>query len=189
MARHIIFTQSILVEKFKDVELKKEILNELKLNEESNNGRFFSNVGGFQTQNIKNTKILKLLVDKICKLMFEHYKINTRYIEIPNLWINKNNKGDFNDTHVHPNCHFSGVYYVNTSTKGGTLKFLNDDLKVFASLSRFIENDSDFIETYIIKPEENLLILFPSYLKHMVLPHYDEKARISVSFNINLKDG
>ena len=172
MARHIIFTQSILVEKFEDVELKKEILNELKLSEESNNGRFFSNVGGFQTQNIKNRKILELLVDKIS-----------------NLWINKNNKGDFNDTHVHPNCHFSGVYYVNTSTKGGTLKFLNDDLKVFASLSRFIENDSDFIETYIIKPEENLLILFPSYLKHMVLPHYDEKARISVSFNINLKDG
>ena len=189
MVRQVIFTQSIVGEKFKDEELKKEILSELKLSEESNNGRSFSNRGGFQTKDIENIKILKTLGDKVCKLMFDHYKINTRYIQISNLWINKNNKGDFNDTHVHPNSHFSGVYYVDASTKGGTLKFINDDTKVFASLGRFIEDDSDFFETYQIKPEEDLLILFPSYLKHMVEPHYDEKARISVSFNINLKDG
>ena len=65
--------------------------------------------------------------------LLDHYKINTRYIQISNLWINKNNKGDFNDTHVHPNSHFAGVYYVDASTKGGTLKFINDDTKVFAN--------------------------------------------------------
>mgnify|MGYP003137595103 CR=1 FL=1 len=56
-------------------------------------------------------------------------------------------------------------------------------------IQKFLQADSDFFETYQIKPEEDLLMLFPSYLKHMVEPHYDDKARISVSFNINLKDG
>jgi|TARA_R100001463_G_scaffold14101_2_gene37333 uncharacterized protein (TIGR02466 family) len=189
MARHLIFTQSIVEEKFEDLDLKKEILNELRISEESNNGRIRTNYGGFQTKDIKNVKIIKLLGEKISKLMFKHYKINTRYIEICNLWINKNNKGDFNNTHIHDHCHFSGVYYVNASTNGGSLKFLNDDTKVFASLWKYIEKDSDFYSEYFIKPEENLLILFPSYLKHMVEPHNDEKARISVSFNINLKNG
>ena len=189
MARQVIFTQSIVSGKFENLELKKEILNELKISEESNNGRFISNVGGFQTKDIANTKIINPLGKKICKLMFECYKINTKYIQISNLWINKNNKGDFNKAHVHGNCHFSGVYYITAPTNGGSLKFLNDDIKVFASLDRFIEKDSDFTSEYFIKPEENLLILFPSYVKHMVEPHNDEKARISVSFNINLKDG
>ena len=79
MVRQVIFTQSIVGEKFKNEELKKEILSELKLSEESNNGRSFSNRGGFQTKDIENIKILKTLGDKVCKLMFDHYKINTIY--------------------------------------------------------------------------------------------------------------
>jgi len=82
MARHLIFTQSIVEEKFEDLDLKKEILNELRISEESNNGRIRTNYGGFQTKDIKNVKIIKLLGEKISKLMFKHYKINTRYMII-----------------------------------------------------------------------------------------------------------
>ena len=38
-----------------------------------------------------------------------------------------------------------------------------------------------------IKPEEGLLVLFPSYLEHSVNPNNSDKKRIVISFNINLE--
>jgi uncharacterized protein (TIGR02466 family) len=34
-----------------------------------------------------------------------------------------------------------------------------------------------------IEPEENICILFPSYLKHYVEPNLNKKERVSISFN------
>ena len=37
-----------------------------------------------------------------------------------------------------------------------------------------------------IKPEEGLLVLFPSYLEHSVNPNQSNEKRIVISFNLSL---
>ncbi len=47
---------------------------------------------------------------------------------------------------------------------------------------------ADFKEEYHFKPLKHQLIIFPSHLLHMVTPHFDDRPRISVSFNISIKE-
>ena len=49
----------------------------------------------------------------------------------------------------------------------------------------FIDHEN-FYHRFEVQPKNNLFILFPSNLKHMVEPHYEEHPRISVSFNLVL---
>jgi len=189
MARHTIFTNSILVDNLDNSNLKDEILKELKIHEDLKKGRQFSNFGGFQTLDIKNKFICKTVGQKCVEMLFESYDFKIDKIIMCNLWINKNNKNDFNLPHVHPSCQFSGAYYLETPQKGGELSFMRNECSVFSELESFIPNNLDFNEKFYIKPKNNLFIVFPAYLKHMVMPHKEDKTRISVSFNIKLKNG
>ena len=36
----------------------------------------------------------------------------------------------------------------------------------------------------LFKPEPGLMILFPSYVPHAVLPHRGDRPRISIAFNV-----
>ena len=42
---------------------------------------------------------------------------------------------------------------------------------------------------YNIQPQANQFILFPSNIMHLVEPHYEDKPRISISFNIDFSNG
>ena len=44
--------------------------------------------------------------------------------------------------------------------------------------------DEDFNAEYHFRPLKNQIILFPSNLIHMVSAHFEDKPRISISFNI-----
>ena len=39
-------------------------------------------------------------------------------------------------------------------------------------------------EQWIFEPKENILLLFPSWLQHNVLPHLGKEERVSISFNL-----
>jgi len=189
MAKHTIFTQSIIVEEFINNNLKEEIIKELQINKNLNKGRVITNRGGFQSHDIVNEFILKTIGEKCVETLNKHYEIKTKNIQLCNLWINENYKDNFNIAHIHPNSHFSGVYYIDTTETGGELLFYNTDISVFSDISSYISNDNDFFHHYSIKPKNNIFILFPSYFKHMVMPHKEEKARISISFNVRLYNG
>ena len=90
---------------------------------------------------------------------------------------------------MHPGSNFSGVYYLEVTKEGGELVFVrNDTAASFNWVCDFIE-DTNFSDSFIIKPKKNLIVLFPSHLSHFVKPHDEDIGRISVSFNICLKHG
>jgi uncharacterized protein (TIGR02466 family) len=106
-----------------------------------------------------------------------------------NLWINKNYKHNFNKIHNHAMSDFSGVYYIEVSEKDGELVFYRGDkTNQMMSIQENFKGE-DFDEDFRLQPLENQLIIFPSHLQHMVFPHSEEKARISVSFNIKVLHG
>ena len=99
--------------------------------EQKDKGVTFTNVGGWQSSaiNLKEEKGFECIYDYINECMeiilFENnYKPNLGILSSHG-WVNINRKGDFNREHVHPDCHWSGVYYVKTPANCGELRFHN----------------------------------------------------------------
>ena len=102
-----------------------------------------------------------------------------------NMWANINPKGAANASHTHPNCLFSGVYYVKTPENCGLLKF--EDPRPGTTLYRPIKKNSQEEKEYwreiFYKPVAGRLIMFPAWLLHCVLPNESDDIRISISWN------
>ena len=107
-------------------------------------------------------------------------------------WANVNRRGDYNIVHTHPNCMFSGVYYVTPGNPdpevphGGLLELL--DPREAANYIQVANTVLDARHFYENKPGR--MLLWPSWVKHMVHPYVGEGERISIAFNVNVvEDG
>ncbi len=98
-------------------------------------------------------------------------------------WANVNGPGDFNRVHTHPGATWSGTYYVDTGEPddpaAGTPIHLFDPCQGRANLFLPPLVPSSFTQ----RPEPGMMILFPSYLPHMVFAHRGRCPRISIAFN------
>ena len=100
-------------------------------------------------------------------------------------WLTKTKKGQGCNLHDHKNCVFSGVYYYGDYDDDvGNITFRNP----FVDMSSYMLNSYEptlynqpFME---IKPQDKSLIIFPSYLKHMIVNHKSEITRHSLAFNL-----
>ena len=99
-------------------------------------------------------------------------------------WANVNRSGDFNKVHVHPGSTWSGTYYIDTGEPvdpagGAPLHLINScqgrDLTFLPSLRP---------TNVYVQPVPGLMVVFPSYVPHMVFPHVGSGTRISVAFNL-----
>jgi uncharacterized protein (TIGR02466 family) len=99
-------------------------------------------------------------------------------------WANINRRGDFNQVHTHPGATWSGVYYVDRGESNpdaeGTAIHLYDPRPARTNIF-FPELSASNV---LFKPEPGLMILFPSYMPHDVLPHRGDHPRISIAFNV-----
>lgn len=100
-------------------------------------------------------------------------------------WANVNGPAHFNRMHTHPGSTWSGTYYVDTGysmedSKNSTPLHLFDPCQGHANsfLPPLVPS------SFLIKPEAGLMVLFPSYVPHMVFAHQGSKPRISVAFNL-----
>jgi uncharacterized protein (TIGR02466 family) len=101
-------------------------------------------------------------------------------------WANVSRHGNYNSAHNHPNCLWSGVYYVATGTPdpesqmNGRLELLDPR----AGVNMMYIADTLLHARYLITPTPGLMILFPSWLSHLVHPFFGTGERISIAFNI-----
>jgi len=98
-------------------------------------------------------------------------------------WVNVNRSGALNRVHTHPGATWSGTYYVDTGdpeAESGTPIHLFDPCQGRANT--FLP---PLVATSVLqRPEPGLMILFPSYLPHMVFAHRGSRPRISIAFNM-----
>jgi uncharacterized protein (TIGR02466 family) len=170
MIEHI-FSCPIYVDK---INLK--LLNKVNKIIKKHKTNFVSNVGGYQSPSIKTTKDLTELFANINIKISQFYK---RPLKFQSYWINKNNKYNYNKPHNHPGCLVSGVYYVNVPEDSGDIIFHAP----YSDLVSSFMVEKDFHDLYIIKPKTNMLLLFPSWLKHSVEMSKSSKSRLSIAFN------
>jgi len=169
-------------------DLKKLINFGFKIEKEQK-GRLLSNKGGFQSTDLnKKEPCLESLIKKIelnSNLLFNNYlKIKCK-LSLDNIWININRHKDFNIQHIHPFSKLSGVFYIKTPSNSGNITFVSDfPVENFINLSNVIEYNGYNSSLWSFEPEENILYLFPSWLKHYVNSNLSKQERISISFNL-----
>lgn len=85
----------------------------------------------------------------------------------------------YQDPHVHVNGYLSGVYYVEIpeeiargNGEEGCLYFADSQAEETRALRE------------IVRPQEGLVLLFPSYLWHGTVPYHSDKERICVAFDV-----
>tara|TARA_R100000988_G_scaffold101697_1_gene75147 strand:- start:3584 stop:4147 length:564 start_codon:yes stop_codon:yes gene_type:complete len=187
MAKTKIFSDSILHSELLNPQLDKRIIELLEKYIEQGKMNTDITIGSYQTPHIACQIVLKTLLTEAASLLRDNYKFKKKTNMKIYAWINRNNKYDFNKPHIHKS-NFSGIYYVQTPKQNGNLVFMKNSLaEEFNDNDRYIK-DFSFVR-WSIQPKANQFILFPSNIMHLVEPHYEDKPRISVSFNIDFSNG
>lgn len=112
-------------------------------------------------------------------------------IAFDNMWAIINPPGSYNQSHVHPRCLWSGVYYVQVPENAGRISFTDPRLGKIMLDPRFDPDRQRKPEHWVevfFRPQAGRLIVFPSWLYHSVEANRSEVEgdageRVIVSFN------
>lgn len=103
--------------------------------------------------------------------------------EVKESWANLYNRGDFQESHYHSNCHFSAVYFMAAPPGSGSLKFESPLVPDMLPLTYFNYNELSN-QTADYSAEEGKLVIFRSRVRHGVFPNQTDEKRISLAMNL-----
>jgi len=112
---------------------------------------------------------------------------DTDYV-VTGCWANINPPGGFHPPHIHPNNLVSGVYYAQTLPGGDGISFHDPRPQsgiIRPTRGKQVQENAQDIE---IEAKPGRMLLFPSWLRHSVKPNYTDAERVSLSFNIMLRE-
>jgi uncharacterized protein (TIGR02466 family) len=101
--------------------------------------------------------------------------------EMCSAWITIMPPGENYLIHTHPNAILTGTYYISTPLNSGDIAFIDTQdvaLDPVAGTAKIIS----------IPPKEGNLVFFPAYLMHEVQTNNSSEGRISITFDLKLKD-
>lgn len=101
-------------------------------------------------------------------------------------WANVLAYGQYNKLHTHPNAFWSGVYYVNGNEKVDGHP-LSGKLELVDPRPGAHFPSADLMGLYgrvLLQPSAGQMVIFPSWLQHLVHPNFSESPRVSVAFNV-----
>ena len=127
---------------------------------------------------------LSKLVTKLGKeyIKFMQYKYDD--IVCHGMWANVYRREEDLHRHTHPNSFLSGVYYI--TDDNSDIKFYDPRTNIRSVIMP--EQTENFFNAFVIgiKPIKGMCILFPSWLKHSVIPQ-PAGFRVSIAFNLMLE--
>ena len=178
----------------KDVELDNDLFTrEVVRWSNEDKGIKRTNMNGWHSHtDMHKIPVFKPLVDELFKMQFEVF--NEEHLDkepmLGNMWANVNPPGGYNRAHLHPNCAWSGVYYVKTPKNCGGLKMKDPrtGAEMISPKLRERHNHPDTMPERLwrevhYEPVAGRCIMFPAWLIHGVEPNESNDIRISVSFN------
>ena len=136
-----------------------------------------------------NHKKYKALSDKIIEisaLVFKDKQYVYDTFQITDMWSNVLKPGEAHRPHTHSNNILSGVYYVD-SDKAAGIQFYDPRPAagvINPELKKFTKSNATAWE---LDSQTNCMILFPSWLQHLVPINKSSNKRISIAFNVMLK--
>lgn len=157
-------------------------------------GRTVSNRLGWQS-NLKwfhedRNKLFYDYLHKMCeKLFYESFDHSGELsFTITDCWININPTGAYNNSHTHPGCDYTGVFYVNLPKDESPIVFdshlSHSSGTTFSMYSEIYKNQYCLHSEVEFQPREGALLIFPSSLRHFVDENRSEDDRVSIALNI-----
>ena len=178
----------------KDIQLDNETLSNNIVNwSQQDPGVKKTNMNGWHSKPEMHLKSeYQQLVQELYKMQEEIYQEEwlDRQPKLGNMWANINYPGGYNRPHVHPNCLFSGVYYVKANKNSGVF-VANDPRPGMQTMmpSRKPGRPPKHLWREVhLEPIPGRIIMFPAWLWHCVAPNQSNDIRISISFNF-IQDG
>lgn len=111
-------------------------------------------------------------------------------LELTKSWFSINRKNSYHGIHQHCPDIWSGVYYIQAEHNDATISFMNTNI-MFTNwpFRARRENLNDYNSSEkICKVSSGMCIFFPSYLWHHVAQQCEDQERITIAFNLNLKN-
>lgn len=139
-------------------------------------GSKISNQGGYQTlPNLHMLPDFKSLTDSIRSFITDKVK---KQVVIDEMWGNINKTYSFNLVHTHCSnkdtlSFFSGVYYLKCNEDTGNIYF---------------HFPQAFYGCTQIRPKQNMMVIFPSYMLHSVGVNQSDQDRVSIAFNFYITE-
>ena len=135
---------------------------------------------------VLDNKKLRFLKDILLKEFYYYAWDTMKYtnndFEITTSWFTQVEPTKSSEFHNHTNCFISGVLYLQTTPNSGDIIFQEFGNKAFNLLpSEFNLYNS---KEWIYKPQNGLLLLFPSELYHKVKENKSKHLRHSLAFNV-----
>ncbi len=104
-------------------------------------------------------------------------------------WANLARDRAYNGIHNHPDCTWSGAYYVSLGERigddplNGIIEFLDPRMGV-----NWVQLPGQpFGSQLQINPEAGTMVVFPSWMHHWVHPFHGTGERISIAFNVRME--
>lgn len=133
---------------------------------------------------------LKSFIENSCieytQPYFNNYMSSARPVNVEGK-INVQYPGDFFPVHSHTHAHISSVFYLITPENCGDLLLI--DPRGDNNWTDRVDGKYSNVSYERVKPVEGMLLLFPSYLSHMVEPNKSDKMRVSVVTNFYMLRG
>lgn len=100
-------------------------------------------------------------------------------------WFHVTKDGGAHDFHAHPNCSWSGIYYVQKADSFLLPDGRNGVNRFYSPLNlNYRDAGTDyFYDTFDVVPEDGKLVIFPSYLGHSAIPYHGKQERVVIAFN------
>jgi len=135
----------------------------------------------FSALDYLNLNNIKEKIRLYCNDYLINCNVKFRNIEIEQNWLIGYNKNEYQGEHNHgyKDNHVSGVVYIRVPASSSPITFLSSN----PFSDHIVVKDFESVN-YI--PTEGMILIFPSFLKHKVLPNINitgEELRLGLSFN------
>ena len=155
-------------------------------------------LGGWHSKNSLHTKneyrpLANRLLRACNRISTEMGYSSDRRLTIGQMWAIVNPPGSANRAHIHPNCLWSGVYYVQTPENSGGIEFIDPRTQNLTQQPSYDPKKRPIISrsSTQINPKPGQILIFPNWLYHSVAPNLStlsgkEADRLVLAFNLTL---
>lgn len=172
-----------------DYKLAVEYCKELTVKVKGNN---VSNAGGWQSDhfyyNLNTPTPLDIFFEQL-QPHIEQALLDlgiSRSLKIDNYWVNINGQGHSTLLHNHPLSSLSGVFYLTNNNSDLIFQRTNDICDYYLRTVKSNSNTPVSYSEVRYTPQQGQFLLFPSWIKHYVVPSTVPEQRISIAFNVSI---
>ena len=100
-------------------------------------------------------------------------------------WYHITKTNGMHESHIHPSCSWCGINYLQSGDgNSGDTVFENPVKSTYIDRGNLYLNN---MSQYRVKPQDGLLVIFPSFLSHYQAMYKGDKDRIVVAFNATIR--